>query len=166
MIRLRASLLLDPYNKGIPKPKALTMKQKNDLIRSIPDDTYNDYEIKIILYAIKEGLINKKESFPEPKGTGEKVSLEFTQKKKQKVEPESESDESESDVEQPPPPVKKGFTPEFTKFGNLTAGSKDTLVRLLERRTKIDPEVRASIRNAIKNNKCQSPEQFDNYKPK
>ena len=168
MIKTRAELLIDPYNQGFIRPKALTMKQKNDLIRSIPDDTYSDYEIQIILYAIKDGLINKKESFPKPKGTGEKVSLEFTQKKKQKVEPEPESEsESESDEEAPPPPpVKKGFTPEFTKFGNLTAGSKDILVKLLERRTKIDPKVRASIRNAIKNNKCQSPEQFDNYQPK
>lgn len=166
-IQTRAELLIDPYNQGFIRPKALTMKQKNDLIRSIPDDTYNNLEIKIILYAIKDGLITKKESFPKPKGTGEKVSLEFTQKKKQKVEPESESDESESDKEAPPPPpVKKGFNPTFTKFGNLDNFSKDMLVKILERRTKIDPKVRASIRNAIKNNKCQSPEQFDNYKLK
>ena len=99
MIKTRAELLIDPYNQGFIRPKALTMKQKNDLIRSIPDDTYSDLEIKIILYAIKDGLINKKESFPEPKNNLPKVSLEFTKKKKQKVEPELESESEKVSLE-------------------------------------------------------------------
>jgi len=146
--------------------KILSKKQKNDLIKSIPDDTYSKKDLILIVKFIKDNAIQSLSHIPERIYGGEPSSLEINTKKKQS-EPESESDESSSDEEAPPPPpVKKGFTPEFTKFGNLTAGSKDTLVKLLERRTKIDPKVRASIRNAIKNNKCQSPEQFDNYQPK
>jgi hypothetical protein len=142
---------------------------KTELIKAIPHDTYNEKHVHKIVELIRDGTITDIEQFPKPSKTGKKVSLEFTQKKKQKVEPEpeSESDESESDEEAPPPPpVKKGFNPSFTKFGNLDNFSKDMLVKVLERRTKIDPKVRASIRNAIKNNKCKSPEQFDNYKLK
>ena len=140
---------------------------KTELIKSIPHDTYNEKHVHKIVELIRNGTITDIEQFPNPSKTGKKVSLDFVSKKKQKVEPESESDKSESDEEQPPvPPVKKGFEGTFTKFGNLDSFSKDMLVKVLERRTKIDPKVRASIRNAIKNNKCQSPEQFDNYKPK
>ena len=169
ILEQKARFLYDPYLEGNHIPKAISQAEKNKLIKSIPDDTYTEIDIEILVHAIKKGYVTKKANFPEQVRDGNKVSLEFTKKKKQKVEPEPEpeSDESSSDEEAPPPPpVKKGFTPEFTKFGNLTAGSKDTLVKLLERRTKIDPKVRSSIRNAIKNNKCQSPEQFDNYKLK
>jgi hypothetical protein len=150
---------------GIKTKKEKKPMTKTELIKSIPHDTYNEKHVHKIVELIRDGTITDIEQFPTPSKTGKKVSLEFIKKKQ--PEPESESDESESDVEEPPvPPVKKGFEGTFTKFGNLDSFSKDMLVKVLERRTKIDPKVRASIRNAIKNNKCQSPEQFDNYKLK
>ena len=138
---------------------------KTQLIKAIPHDTYNEKHVHKIVQLIRDGVITDIEQFPAPSKTGEKVSINFTNKEKCKNKIKVDS-ESESDEEQPPPPVKKGFEGTFTKFGNLDNFSKDMLVKVLERRTKIDPKVRASIRNAIKNNKCQSPEQFDNYKLK
>ena len=159
-------------------PKLALVSKEDDRVQTI---TFSEDELKKYKFKVKY-IGNIIESFKNNKISFAKLSIPisdilekkadsnieaFGLIKKKQPDPESESDESSSDEEQPPaPPVKKGFTPEFTKFGNLTAGSKDTLVKLLERRTKIDPKVRASIRNAIKNNKCQSPEQFDNYQPK
>jgi hypothetical protein len=148
------------------KGNVLTKKQKTDLIKSIPDNFWSEKDLIFLVNAIRDDGIKHLDVMPDYLYGGQPSSLEIKTKKKQ-PEPESESDESESDEEVPPPtPVKKGFTPTFTKFGNLDNFSKESLVRLLERRTKIDPKVRASIRNTIKNNKCQCPEQFDNYKLK
>ena len=129
---------------------------KTDLIRKIPDNTYTKTAIMKIVKLIRDGTITDEEQFPLPSKVGEKVNPEFTFKNTKAPEPESESDEEEM----------PDFNPEFTKFGNLTSLSKDKLNIILNKTDDIDFKVRAMIRNAIKNNKCNSPHQFNTYKPK
>lgn len=125
---------------------------KGSLIRKIPHDTYNEKDIHKIVKLIRNGTITDEAQFPLPSKTGEKKGIQLVEKEK----PESESDE-----EQIPE-----FKPEFTKFGNLTALSKDKLNTILSNTDGIDFKVRASIRNAIKNNKCKSVKEFEMFKPK
>ena len=129
---------------------------KTDLIRKIPNNTYTKTAIMKIVKLIRDGTITDEEQFPLPSKVGEKVNPEFTFKNTKAPEPESESDEEEMPE----------FNPEFTKFGNLTSLSKDKLNTILNKTDGIDFKVRAMIRNAIKNNKCDSPHQFNTYKPK
>jgi hypothetical protein len=77
-----ARFLYDPYLEGNPIPKAISQAEKNKLIKSIPNDTYSEIDIEILVYAIKKGYVAKKANFPEPRHDGNKVSLEFVSKKK------------------------------------------------------------------------------------
>lgn len=55
--------------------KALTKSEKNKLILQIPNDTYTDKQIKIIVKYIKEGTLTNIDDFPTPTKSGVKVAL-------------------------------------------------------------------------------------------